>query len=136
LANTKYTTDVAETVLDLTKGYYQAPLSERSKHLTAFITSSALFEWNRVPMGLMGAPAYFQRIMSTIVLAGIIYLLCEVYMDDIVAHGKNHDEYLHNHEEVFKRLEKHRLTVNPDKCRLGLSKVTYVGHTIDRRNTL
>lgn len=117
--------------LDLTKGYYQAPLSERSKHLTAFMTAQGLYEWNRVPMGLMGAPAYFQRIMTTVVLAGLMYIACESYMDDIIAFGQDEDEYLKNLESVFMRIKKHRLTVNPDKCELGLESIEYVGHRID-----
>ena len=118
-------------VLDLTKGYYQAPLSESAKQYTAFITMKALYEWNRVPMGLKGAPSYFQRIMVTVVLSGLVYSICECYMDDILIHGKTEEEYLLRLEQVFQRLRKHKLTVNPKKCKLGLQQVEYVGHIID-----
>ena len=33
-------------VLDVTSGYYQAPISEESKPYTAFRTASGLWEWN------------------------------------------------------------------------------------------
>jgi hypothetical protein len=118
-------------LMDLTKGYYQAPLSEASKHYTAFITASALYEWNRVPMGLMGAPSYFQRIMTSIVLAGLIGHSCAVYIDDIIIYGTTTEEYLKNLELVLMRLSKHRLTVNPGKTHLGLREIEYVGHIID-----
>ena len=120
-------------VFDLTKGYYQAPLAESSKHLTAFITSKGLYEWNRVAMGLMGAPAYFQRVMTTIVLAGILHVGCEVYMDDIIIYGHTKEEYLKNLDDVLTRLGKHRLTANPKKCKMGLSEVTYVGYRINEQ---
>ena len=45
--------------MDLTKGYYQAPLSAASRALTAFITFFGVFQWLRVPMGIKGAPSYF-----------------------------------------------------------------------------
>ena len=118
-------------VLDLTKGYYQAPLSESDKHYTAFITAKALYEWNRVPMGLMGAPAYFQRVMTTVVLAGLMFNSCQVYMDDIIVFGKSWEEYIENLRKVLERLRKYKLTANPKKTKLGLSQVEYVGHTID-----
>ena len=51
------------TVLDLTSGYFQIPIHEQSRILTAFRTTIGLFEWNRLPMGLKGAGSYFQMQM-------------------------------------------------------------------------
>jgi len=119
-------------VIDLTKGYYQAPLAEISKILTAFITPHGLYEWNRVAMGLTGAPGYFQRAMATEVLYGLLYERCELYLDDIIIFGKDEKEFLENLEMVLRRLDDHNITVNPKKCRIGLSEVEYVGHTINQ----
>ena len=47
--------------------------------------------------------------------------------------GNSKEEFLTNVELVFERLAKHRLTVNPEKCFLGMSEVEFVGHTIDER---
>ena len=118
-------------VLDLTKGYYQTPLAEGSAKYTAFITSSGLYEWRRVPMGLKGAPGYFQRTMTMLVLAGLVGVICEVYMDDVIVYGKDFEEYVLNLRRVLERLRRFRLTANPDKTRLGLERVEYVGHIID-----
>ena len=117
-------------VMDLTSGYHQAPLDESSQILTAFITFMGIFKYLRVPMGIKGASAYFQMIMATVVLAGLIYIICECYQDDIIVFGQTEDEFLERLEEVFKRLRKHKLTVNPDKCHFGLRKIEYVGHII------
>ena len=119
-------------VLDLTKGYYQAPLSEVSKLLTAFITPHGLYEWNRVAMGLTGAPGYFQRAMATEVLHGLLYTICELYLDDIIVFGTTEDEFITNLYTVLKRLDDHNITVNPKKCKIGVSEVEYVGHTINK----
>ena len=84
------------TLMDLTKGYFQAPLAKSSRTLTAFITLMGLYEWTRVPMGLKGAPAYFQRIMATVVLAGLIYKICEIYLDDVIVYATSVDELIDN----------------------------------------
>ena len=119
-------------VIDLTKGYYQAPLSEAAKERTAFITPNGLYEWNRVAMGLTGSPSYFQKAMSTEVLNGLIYTICEIYLDDIIIYGTTEEEFLQNVKTVFDRLKEKNITVNPDKCQMGLTEVEYVGHTINK----
>ena len=118
-------------VMDLTSGYHQTLLSLASIVLTAFITFMGVFEWTRVPMGLKGAPGYFQRVLATSVLAGLIYSICELYIDDIIVHAQNAEDYIKNLRVVFERLRKHNITLNPEKCKFGLKKVEYVGHTID-----
>jgi hypothetical protein len=117
--------------LDLTKGYYQAPLAEESKHLTAFITPNGLYEWNRVAMGLRGAPSYFQKAMCTEVLNGLLYNICEIYLDDIIIFGKTEEEFQANLGTVLARLASKNIFINPDKCELGVNEIEYVGHTIN-----
>jgi hypothetical protein len=119
-------------VIDLTKGYYQAPLHPNSRHLSAYITPQGLYEWNRVAMGLRGAAGYFQRAMATEVLNGLVGVICEVYLDDIIIHGVTKEEFVKNLETVLMRLQAHNITVNPNKCKLGLTSVEYVGHLIDQ----
>jgi len=118
-------------VMDLTSGYHQAPLSASARIFTAFITFCGVYEWLRVPMGLKGAPSYFQKMMASVVLMGLLYYICELYLDDILIYAKTHEEFLERCEKVFKRLDKHKLTVNPTKCSFGMNEVEYVGHRIN-----
>ena len=118
-------------VLDLTSGYYQAPLHENSWMYTAFICCIGIYTWCRVPMGLKGAPAYFQAALATIVLAGLIYTVCELYIDDIIIYARSEDEFCERFELVLERCREFNITFNPKKVKLGLSKVEYVGHMID-----
>ena len=54
------------TTLDLTKGYWQIPLTPRAKENTAFATPDGLFQYTVMPFGLHGAPATFQRLMDKV----------------------------------------------------------------------
>ena len=54
--------------------------------LTAFICFGGLYKHLRVPCGLKGAPSYFHRVMAHVVLAGLVSVICEVYIDDIIVH--------------------------------------------------
>ena len=55
---------------------------------TAFGTGLGHFEFKRMPFGLTGAPATFQRIVNSI-LTGLQGIDCFVYLDFIVIYGKN-----------------------------------------------
>ena len=118
-------------VMDLTSGYHQAPISKSSIRFTAFITFMGLYEWIRLPMGLKGAASFFQKMLATVVLIGLMHRICELYIDDIIMHAQTEDEFMDNLLEIFKRFRKHNVTLNPDKCKFGLSEIEYVGHKID-----
>ena len=73
--------------LDMTSGFHQVIMDDASQAYTAFITFSDVFIWLVVPFGLKGAPAYFQKLLATIVLSGLIYIICELYIDDILVYA-------------------------------------------------
>ncbi len=64
-------------------------------------THKGLYRLNRLPFGVVSAPALFQRIMETI-LQGISNVL--VYLDDIFT-GKSLSEHLSTLRTVLERLE-------------------------------
>jgi hypothetical protein len=94
--------------IDLTSGFHQIEEAESCRWLTAFITSFGLYEWCRLPMGPKGACSYFQQMMQ-IVLAGLLYIICEVYLDDILVWGASEEEFFENLERVFKRFVEYNL---------------------------
>ena len=49
-----------------------------------------------------------------------------------MVHANSVEEFLSRLEEVFTRFRGSGITLNPSKCRLGISQVEYVGHTIDK----
>lgn len=117
------------TTLDLAQGYHQVPMHPDHQSKTAFSTDKGHFEFLRVPFGLKGAPATFQRLMNT-VLTGLNGLKAFVYLDDIIIYALNITDHSKKLEEVFTRLREFNLKLKPSKCSFMRKEVNYLGHVI------
>jgi transposase InsO family protein len=114
--------------LDLTSGFWQMPLHPDSREYTAFtFPGHGQFQWTRGAMGLMGCPASFSRLME-MVMEGLPNTL--TYIDDILLHSKTWACHMVHLEEALKRLRKHGLKLNLEKCTFGSTTVQYLGHTL------
>ncbi|EZG42850.1 Gag-pol polyprotein, partial [Gregarina niphandrodes] len=74
--------------LDMNSGFWNVPIEEGSKALTAFITPIGLFEFNVIPFGIKNSPAEFQRAMDSC-FAPLLGDNAFCYIDDIVICGKD-----------------------------------------------
>ena len=83
-------------------------------------------------MGMKGSGPYFQRAISTTVLAGLIYDICELYIDDVLISGADEISFLDNVRTVFQRFRDYGVVVHPKKAKLGMKELEYVGHLIDK----
>jgi hypothetical protein len=102
-------------VIVLASGFYQIPLEQSSRELTAFSTNQGHWHFKHMAMGMRTSSATFQRLMNN-VLAGIIGIKCLVYLDDIIVYGKNLRDHNNKLKDVFERLKEHNLKIQPDKC--------------------
>ena len=117
------------STLDLRSGYWQVEIDRDSRSKTAFITHRGLFEFAVMPFGLSNAPATFQRLMD-IVLAGIKWQSCLVYIDDIIVFSPTFDQHLKDLSNVFDRLSAAGLTLKATKCDFCRKELKYLGHLV------
>ena len=120
------------STLDLTKGYWQVPLTQRAREKTAFATPDGLYQYTVLPFGVHGAPATFQRMMDRVLRAHRQY--AAAYIDDIVIHSSTWALHLHHLRAVLGALRTAGLTANPKKCHLGLEEASYLGYRVGRGN--
>ncbi len=113
------------STLDLTKGYWQIPLSPLSKEKSAFTTPFGLHQFVTLPFGLFGAPATFQRLMDKILRPHTAY--AAAYLDDIIIYSQDWQRHMVHLREVLRALRGAGLTANPKKCAVGRVEVHYLG---------
>lgn len=119
------------TVLDLRSGYYQIPMSPEDKEKTAFICPLGFYEFERMPQGICGAPATFQRVMERTV-GDMNFLEVLVYLDDLIVFRQTLEEHNMRLLKVLDRLREEGLKLSVDKCQFCQTSVTYVGHVVSK----
>jgi hypothetical protein len=118
--------------LDIKSAYWQVPIEEASKPLTAFICRRGLFQFRRMPFGLHNAPATWQRLIDNILGADLEPNVF-VYLDDVVIISQDFEEHLRILKVVFERLREANITVSWDKCQFCRPEMRYLGYVVDRR---
>ena len=116
--------------LDMKSAYHQLELHEESRNLTAFVHEGQTWRYKRCCFGLKSLPQCFQKLMET-VLQGIPGV--QVYLDDVLvaaATRKEHDERINS---VMKRLKDFNITLNRDKCLLGVESLEFLGFIVSQR---
>ena len=84
-----------------------------------------------MPFGLSNAPATFRRLMK-LILAGLQWSHCLVYLDDFIILGKTFHNHLSHLEIVFQWLRQAGLKIKPQKCALMKRKVSFLGHIVSK----
>ena len=54
------------TKFDLLKGFWQVPLTDRAKEISAFVTPDGLFQYKVAAFGMKNSPATFQRLINDV----------------------------------------------------------------------
>lgn len=117
--------------VDLKSGFHRVPLTEESKHKSAFITQTGVYQFTRMPFGLMNSPITFQAMMSH-VLRGLNWKYVLVYVDDILIFLRTFQEHLNHLSQVFDRLHHANLKLHPQKCNFAVNEIKFLGYIISR----
>jgi hypothetical protein len=95
------------TKLDAKSGFWQIPLSQRSKLLTTFITPQGRFCFTRLPFGISSASEFFQKRLAEILdgLDGTTN-----HIDDVLVWGHTQEEHDQRLRQALERLKNANVT--------------------------
>jgi hypothetical protein len=117
------------TVINLKSGFYQIRVWEPDIPKTAFATPIGNFEYTKMPFGLKGAPATFQRIIDD-TLGPALRGFTRVYLDDLLVYSKSLEDHCVHLKCIFQALQHAGLKANPKKCNFAVDSCKYLGNII------
>lgn len=117
------------STLDAMSGFMQIELDEQSSYLCTFGTCFGRWRFLRLPYGVTSSPEVFQRTLAEHFsgMEGV-----EIYIDDILIHGKDKVEHDKRLMEVMNKCKEINLKLNKDKCKFGLTELKYLGQIVSK----
>jgi len=116
------------STMNLAKGYYQILIEPKDQEKTVFVCHAGYYQFTRMHFGVWNAPSLFQKLMDKILKDVQGY--SRAYMDDIVVFSSSWEEHISHVRSVLGLLGEAGLTVNPEKCRWGSTKLKFFGHIV------
>lgn len=114
--------------LDLKSGFYHVRMQESDKAKTSFVIFNEHYEFNRMAMGLMNSPRFFQRIIARI-FSKLKFV--KVFVDDILIFSRDETEHIVHLKTVLNLLEENNLTIRFDKSSFFKTEIKFLGHVLN-----
>ena len=116
------------TVADCKASYWQLPMREDQKWLTAFVCDAGVFEFNRTTFGLKGSGSFFVRAINEILQP--VKGFCESFVDDVAVHSNKWKNHMRDLKKFLTKIKSLGLTLNLKKCKWAQSQVKFCGRII------
>ena len=110
-------------------GYNQIRMAPRDEEFTAFRTPKGIYCYKVMLFGLKNAGATYQRAMQRI-FDDILHKNVETYVDDLVVKSKKRIEHIQDLHQVFDRLRRYQLKMNPLKSAFRVTSGKFLGFVV------
>ena len=109
------------------KGYWQLPLTDCAREVSAFCTPHGLRQYKVAPFGMRNTGATFQRLINRV--TGKLEKT-EAYVDDVATWADNWQKHLGHILNLFIQVRAAGLGINLGKSNFGNPQVLYLDHEV------
>ena len=115
------------TKFDLCKGYWQIPIAEEYRHITAFQAAGNLWQFKTMPFGLKTAPATFNRMMSKLLGHRLDVVF---FFDDTTTFHELFSDHVQAIRDTLSIFREANIKVKPSKTEIGFTEIQLLGHKV------
>ena len=123
--------DVYFGKLDISQAFHCVEVAEEDRDPLTFAAPTQLWRYRKLANGVKSAPSQFQSLMEK-ALFGLIFLMCYVFLDDVLVVGRTWREFMQNLENVFHRLIYCGFKLKCSKTEIGHRKISILGFQISK----
>lgn len=117
------------TTLDIQSAFHQIMVRESDREYLSFQTNYRKMQYVRMPFGLTNSPRTWQRGINK-VLHDVLGENVAVYLDDVLGHTPEVEPHRKVLIEIFDRMRKHNIKLNPEKVKFFANEVAYLGYIV------
>ena len=121
------------TTLDMTSGFQQLPVAEKSRDYLSIITTAGTFRPTTMPYGINSCAGLFQQTMIECFSDMLGKDLISVYIDDLCIGHENLHDHLRAIDKVLTRLGEKNFTLNLKKCKWAVPTVKLLGFVLSEQ---
>ena len=118
--------------LDAQQGFFQIPIREEDRPLTAFLSTEKKYRYRVMPMGLKTSPQAFCALV-TMILNKLKYRCAVPYMDDVLVLSQSVEDHFTDLKDVFESLRKGGLKLKKSKCEYFVDKIDFLGMIVTQK---
>ncbi|MBW0480649.1 hypothetical protein O181_020364 [Austropuccinia psidii MF-1] len=118
------------TKMDCMKGFHLNEVKPNSMELLRILCHMGIYEHTRMPFGIKGAPAHFQRMMDTIFQEEILEGWMVVYMDYIIIYSETWEDHVQYIDSMLSKCIPINLKISLKKCNFGQQELLALGHKV------
>lgn len=119
------------SILDYTQGFWNIHMNPDDIHKTKFVTPFGMYEWLRMPMGLLGSPATQQKLTDH-VLADVEH--AEGFIDDVFMGDVGFEQALKTLDHTLTNLEANQLKAKLAKSYCMCRRLKALGHIVSKNS--
>ena len=118
------------TELDLSAAFHQIRVEEETSKILGFTAPDGRqMVWERMPFGPKNACTHFQKIAERATVECREFLVN--YVDNFLIASETVEEHIDRVSRVIDCLTKAGFKLNPKKCKVGYTRIQFMGHMLD-----
>ncbi|EGT32873.1 hypothetical protein CAEBREN_06262 [Caenorhabditis brenneri] len=113
---------------DFVQGFFQIDLKKEDRYLTAFATDEETYQFQRMPMGVSGAPFTFQQVSRFLQKTTKVRMFA--YLDDLLLVSSSEEEHLEDIKKLLENIIRNGLKLKLSKCVFARKELKFLGYLI------